>query len=361
MTDLGQEWVRTMSLAWYAGEAGDHAKSLRCYKYAQELIDLAGLSQPVNVNPELSLLRHTSVDADGFISPLPPTEDMVMSIQLPSSHAEALDAEGMYTSEISQHRLTQSIKNYSIPVGTPIYGPNVMVLSTGRVGTVSLFRLLERTQYIPYHSYFMQIAREQRTELACRFIAEETDPLAKIERQWEKTRKPEWIGCQNIGRPMAMLNHMDTIFAPTYALINPMAKFLFLRRDPEKVFKSFYAKDQFRANQLEPVYFKFSPDFAYRKAMMDMPATIAWYIKFTEAFSRAVGEVYPERFIEISSDKLFAQDDEEVARLSEFLCIDKDMAKQHFGTVYNEKAHKVQMTEEQIQAGLEAFRRAYGE
>jgi len=361
MNNPVEEWIRSMSLAWYAGEMGDYGKAMRCYNYAQEMIEEMGLDTPININPTLSMLRHASGEAQGIITPLPPSEDMVMAIQLNGEGAEEEDSRGMVEPTIDQQAIVSNLKYYSFATRERFNSPDVMVMSTGRVGSVSLFRLLERTNYLPYHSYFMQGAQSDRIELACRHLhGHYSHRDYSIEETWIKTRKAEWIGSRNAKRPMAMLNHMDTIYAPTYAQINPQAKFLFLRRDPEAVFKSFYSKDQWRMNQLEPAYCKFDP-FRYRLTRYDMPVRIAWYIKFTEAFSRAVGEVYPERFIEISSDKLFAQDDDEMIRLSEFMGIDKDMAKQHFGTVYNEKAHKKMLNDEQIQAGLEAFRRAYHE
>lgn len=362
MSDPVQEWIRSMGIAWSAGESGDYEMSLRCYKYAQEMIDCINLPTPIDINPELSMVRHNpNASAKGYITPFPPTEDMVMSVQLPSELKESKDARGMSPPEISQQRLKKNIEFYDIPV-TQAPAPNLMVLSTGRVGTVSLYRLLERTQYMPYHSYLMQGPHNERIEMACRFISGVFSPRTYTpENTWQKLRGAELQGAANERRPMAMLNHLDTIFAPLYALINPEAKFLFLRRDPEKVFKSFYSKNQFGHNQLEPVYFKFDPDFKYRRALLDLPVTIAWYIKFTEAFSRAFGEVHPDRFMEISSDKIFSQDDEEIARLSEFMDFDKDITREHFGTVYNEKAHKVDKTDEQIESGLKAFRRAYSE
>ena len=97
MTDIAQEWVRSMSIAWYAGEKGEVDKSLRCYQYAQEIVEKMGLPASVDINPELSLLRHRSGQAEGIITPFPPVEDAVMAVRLPDETQETSDAFGRGT------------------------------------------------------------------------------------------------------------------------------------------------------------------------------------------------------------------------------------------------------------------------
>jgi hypothetical protein len=355
-----------MSIGFHSALNGAHKQAIRCYEYGQEMIDTLSLETPVDINPELSMLRHKQGRANGIITAYPPEEDMVMSIEFADMTHQSTDAIGMQKAVINKEALTRNIKEYQYTLSDyqkdNIYKelPHIMILSTGRVGTVSLFRLLERTQYMPFHSYFYQPSKVHRKELMCRFISGNKGD-GKLESDWITTRLSEWIGGCNVNRPLAMLNHLDTIYSPVMAQIHPKSKFVFLRRDPESVFKSFYSKNQWRSQQPEPMYFKFDPDFKYRLARLDLPATIAWYIKFTEVFSRALGSVYPDRFIEISSDNLFQQDENEIRKLSEFmkLPLTVDEIADHFSIPINEKKHKINKSDTQIEYGLESFKRAY--
>ena len=67
-----------------------------------------------------------------------------------------------------------------------------------------------------------------------------------------------------------------------------------------------------------------------------------WHLDYTEAFCRTFGRVMGDRFIEISSDRLFGRDREEISKLLEFVGsdIDLDCAVDHFATKINEKVHK---------------------
>jgi hypothetical protein len=108
------------------------------------------------------------------------------------------------------------------------------------------------------------------------------------------------------------------------------------------------------------MYYKLNP-FEYRKADYDQPYSIAWYIKFTEEFSRAFGRLIGDRWIEISADKLFNLDEVEIKRLRDFCEIDLPFheVKKHFEHVHNEKAHKVTMDDRQIRASIAAFEKIY--
>lgn len=176
--------------------------------------------------------------------------------------------------------------------------------------------------------------------------------------QWLKTRAAEWLGAISQNRPMAGVNHLDTIYAPTFAKVHPQAKFIYLRRDPINTFESFYTKNQFGRTQLQPLYYKLDPNFAWCYPGYDIPHLIAWYIRFTEVFSRAFGEIMGDRFIELSADKLFERDKEECEKLRDFTNINLDV-REHFKTVYNQKAHKEQKNV--LSLGLTAFKKAYKE
>jgi len=354
---LADEWIRSTSIAWLSAEAGDYAKALRCYQYSDELAQQSSYS--IFMNSELSLLRHKEGHAHGYVSPLAPSEDVVLSLEVGYENYEHVDSRGMNQTpiDIDLSQYQADIPDYvSSNLNKEL--PHIMALSTGRCGTVSLYHLMEKTNYIPYHTYFFAVPSTVRYEMMCRMI--ENSPNGEPERQWIKTRLAEWIGGENLERPIFGMNHLDTIFAPLFAQIHPKSKFIYLHRDSEKVFKSFYTKDQWSDNQLCALNYKFEP-FQWRRAGFDKPKSIAWFIKFTENFSRSLGNTLGDRFIEISADKLFAQDLTEIMRFIEFTETDllpNDLVN-HYSNVYNEKAHKITMTDIQAEKGLEVFRREY--
>jgi len=355
------EWIRAMSIGWSSAEAGEFDQAKRCYEYADEVFKGLDLS----VNPALSILRHTSGKASGFIRSLPPQEDYIVSLEFPSATDECISARGMRSTAIDYDALKENIRKYSYLMeqyhedNMGKLMPHTMVLSTGRCGTVSLYRLLERTNHLPYHSYFFQVPATSRYEMMCQLIAGKFD--RSVADMWVKTRAAEWIGAIKEDAPIVGLNHLDTIFAPVFAQCHPLSRFIYLRRDPVKVFESFYSKKQWSDTQICPLYYSFEGGFKWKRIDYDIPVMLAWYIKFTDTFSRAFGEVMGNRFIELSSDKLFAKDDNEIKKLIDFIDIDlsEEEVKRHFSIPYNQKAHKIALTKDQIALGRETFEAVY--
>lgn len=363
MPAITLEWLRAMHIGWASAEAGNFDQAKRCYEYANEITGTMAELNQIEVNPDISLLRHRQGEGNGLIHSLPPDEDMVISLEFPPEIHESPTAEDMELTRLDKNQLKQNIQKFTYQPNQyhldnikKTY-PHIMVMSTGRCGTVSLYHLFEQSHYLPFHTYFFQVPSVIRYEMVCRFISGNFESLGCAD-DWVKTRAAEWLGTISEDRPMIGMNHLDTVFAPIFASIHPESKFIYLRRDPEKVFKSFYSKNQWSVHQFSPVYYKFDDQFHYRHARFDTPGLIAWHIAFTETFSRAFGETMGDRFIEISSDSLFDQDIEETERLQDFAELGFNPT-QHFGTVFNEKAHKKSKTDEQVENGLIAFRKAY--
>jgi len=364
MSQAYEMWVTAASMGWKSAEAGEHKEALMYYQEADDIARQTWPDTPFWLNPELSLLRHTVGYSGGLVRPYPLSENEVVTLDL-GGEMESEYIPGMKPVELNPEVLKNSIRKcmqfnpgYHLDNITKEL-PHVMVMSTGRCGSVSLYRLFEQSNFIPYHAYFFQPNASSRFEMMCR-LTEDKGQYDELGMEWTKTRAAEWIGCNSQNRPMMALNHLDTIYAPIFAAIHSKSKFIYLRRDPVKIFESFYTKEQWGPNQLCPLFYKYEP-FRYLRTRYDRPAILAWYIRFTEIFSRAMGEVLGDRFIEISSDKLFDQDPREVSRLLEFTCADMALktAVDHFGMKYNEKAHKITMTPQQIENGAEAFKLAY--
>jgi hypothetical protein len=186
------------------------------------------------------------------------------------------------------------------------------------------------------------------------------DLLKPVEHFFD-ARSSEWLGAINENRPMIDCLHLDTIFAPAFAAVHPKSKFVFLRRNPEDVFISFYDKRQWNPHQFGPVFYNFDPDYRWRHAGYDLTPLHAWYIYFTEVFCEAFGRVMGDRFIEISAEKLFQKDEKEISTLLAFTGCDLPLerAKSHFGVKYNEKIDKSTLTEEGKNLVKEVFKDVY--
>ena len=322
----------------------DYVKAYECLEKAEKLIDGKILAPP-----GLTIARCCSTnDRGGIIRSPAPNEDMVFGSHYENTTEENEDATGLVFSNIREIDFT----GYEFDPGyhrtnIDIDQEHLMFLSTGRVGSVSMYHLFEKADWLPYHTYLHNLSSADRIEMMCRHLNGVYG--SKISELWAITRAAEWLGANNCEVPMVALNHMDTIFAPTFAQIHPKSKFVFLRRDPGKVFNSFYQKNQWNEENIQPVYYTLP--FQWKKTDHSEIEKIAWYIKFTDVFCRSFGKSMGDRFIEISSDKLFAKDTEETEKFKEFTGIPLSIneIKEHFSKKINEKKHKHQKREDKTE------------
>ena len=317
-------WWADVWAAWLASKAGS-------VDIARTLYQKADSCQSYELNADLSVLRHNPGEGSGTVHPVPPTEDNVVGVFLPYM------SEPTCGETLVGVPTERAIDQFTWPVESD--RPHIMVLSTGRCGTVSLFQLFQNSNLEPYHTYWFMQNAYTRWEFMCRLFEDRhEDTTAAME--WAATRKAEWLG----EKPMIGLNHSDTIYAPLFAKAHPKSKFVYLRRNPCDVYDSFVEKDQWSggANHFRPLLYDFDGRYRYSIPHIYDADGARWHIRYTEDFSRAFGHVMGDRFLEISSDRLFAQDREEVAKLLEFTGsdIDLDFAVEHFSRKINEKAHK---------------------
>jgi hypothetical protein len=346
-----EQWIPMAVDAWNAGEANEIEKAFELYAKAE-----AEMDPRMKFSPALNVLRHGVGDdaffeqASGMVMAVPPTEDMIYGIQTTDGTHQSITAKGMSKTTIDQDQLEANIRKYHGSMGFHLTNlrrlqPHLMIMSTGRCGTVSLYRLLQQTQYIPHHNFVYNPNHVYRLEQMCRFIEGNYQKNAVVD-FWLKTRAAEWLGAMIHESPVAFCSHHDTIFAPIFSLIHFHSRVVYLRRNPRSVFASMYGKKQWGDRQLRPIFYAFDENgnWAWKDQDLDTPEQIVWYLKFTEAFSRALGNVISDRWIEIDADKLFEQDPEEIEKLYEFLQLGESIGfsevQDHFGTVYNRKAHK---------------------
>ena len=347
----GEEAISLAAIrAWIFSDGGEVEKALEAY----EELDRILIPYDSWFHPELSVLRHNPGEASGLVKPIPATEDRVVALIHGDTSIESPDNWGMKRTVTDGKKLERNIGDFiwDYKPKSPILEnikkdlPHVQVLSTGRCGTMSLYHLFGRTQLVPYHTFWWLLAPSTRWEMMCQLIEGETYP--KVANFWASCRAAEWLGAISQDRPMIGLNHLDTIFAPTFAAIHPRSKFVHLRRDPRAVFNSFVSKNQWQGGQLSVMDYAFSPEFRWRGTEDGVLYCVVWYLDFTETFARAMGRVVgPERYIEISSDRLFAQDEDEIRSLIDFTEADisVDAAVEHFSKKFNAKDHRVKIGE----------------
>lgn len=301
--------------------------------------------------------------------PLEATEDFVLSFYVPSpvqeskpdasmdiqpvSNMEAGIRECMLVVSESEKILRQ--QRDGIVLTIPKDDQHVMVLSTGRCGTKSLEYLLHISNLTPYHEYWWTVEAPYRHEMQARIQSAKFDDLHCIS-IWCQTRAIEWLEASRSGKPLVALNHLDTIFAPAFASIHHKSRFVWLKRDPESVFKSFYGKDQWGNMQLRPLQFAFDP-FRYADGGYDLIQAIAWYIRFTEVFIQSFKSVVGDRLMEVNSEDLFNRDRSVIKNLLDFIGagVPVDRAVDHFIKPINEKAHRIIRTQEQMEEGIKIF------
>ncbi len=334
----------TIFKAWHSSAAHNVDEALKHWRAADYLLE-NGTETGGGINPELQALRHNPGTASGNVFSPPATEDSVFSFWLPS---QAPDETTRYTSEmgdISEDSIQNVIENV-LPGehndNIKEQRPHVMVMSTGRCGTMGLNSLFSNSNLQPHHSFLYMSRFPALFEFRARLYANNHDSVFAMA-QWAATRAAEWLG----EKPMIDLNHTDTTYAPVFAAIHKKSKFVYLRREPEKVFKSFYTKDQYSGGVgcFSPIRYTFDD---WGRFLFNMPDCtdeygIRYHIRQTEQFCRTFGNLMGDRWIEISSDKLFAQDKDEITRLLEFTGSDipLDNAVEHFKTPVNVKAHRV--------------------
>lgn len=245
--------------------------------------------------------------------------------------------------------------------------PHVFVLSTGRCGTRSLFELLSMSSEItPYHNLWWMTAPEDRNHLLYRILTGMYDAksLDAVVGTYLKCRMAEVLAAAASGRPVAMINHWDTVFAPVNAALHENARFIHLHRNPRDVFASIYAKSQWRGRQLQHVRFDRSfPNgtFWYRSSGIPIEANIAWYLRATECFAKAFAASVPtDRFLDLDADKLFAGDSAEIDRVCAFLPVGDltpQQAHKHFEQKINAKDEYVFVGDSEIGEKQTAFER----
>lgn len=341
---MPQNFVTQALNGWTAASYGDLYGAQNFYRKASHIINGNG----VEFGRRACLLRHFQGSSEDIetVQPIPATETAASLIFLHGMCAEAEhDDPDLKPIALCHETIKSNILRLIAEFDSGIHALNikeprehVMVMSTGRAGTMSLHKLFQTSPNLTsYHSYWWH------TQVTSRWwmLASLMDGFGwrKPGMEWAATRAAEWLG----PKPMIGCNHMDSIYCPVFAAIHPKAKFVYIYRNPIDVFKSFYGKDQWHDNQLLPfVYKHFEGYFEYGIPELDKIMKIAWFVRCTEILAEAMKDALGDRVMFIKAERLFAQDEEEISKLLDFTNagIPIEKAKEHYTHKINEKADR---------------------
>lgn len=186
--------------------------------------------------------------------------------------------------------------------------PCVFVISTGRVGTQTLARMLDLSPHVDsYHEPSPTLASVS------------AHAYAAAERQ--VTSPEEWDRVVDAGRAefvalswqkqrvYAETNNRLSYLAPTIARFFPASRFVFLHRHPYEVIRSGANRGWYDYNRWDWCRIRPRPDDPYHDRWDGMDATqrIAWLWSATNAFIQdALGALERRRWLELSAADLFA-------------------------------------------------------
>jgi len=212
----------------------------------------------------------------------------------------------------------------------------VFILSTGRCGSFAFQQLMEKSSHlIAYHTLPWQLSAADRNNVLYRINQGdfEGDALCEILQSYLECRVAEYLDSIQSNKTLAISNHLDTVFAPFNAVFYPHSRFIYLHRDPVKVYRSLLTKNQW-GGQLQHWYYdpSFPEDRFHYRAREDIPveAEIAWYIYLTKIFAEAFLHSLPdERHVTIRSEDMFSGDTAVFDRLKTVLPLD-DLTEEDF-------------------------------
>ncbi|MEQ8194803.1 MAG: sulfotransferase [Rhodospirillales bacterium] len=236
----------------------------------------------------------------------------------------------------------------------------VFILSTGRCGTEALHELLNQSDtIISHHNLAIRSTPMDRNHLLYRMIEGNFDEavIKRILTDYIESRTAEFLYAIRMRKTVVIANHFDTIFAPFCATLFPDSRFIHMRRNDTKTFKSFYGKNQWRNRQLQ--HWQFDPDFPdgrfvfFQDETLPPEAQIAWYFYLTRTLSRCFFETLPpHRHASVESEKLFAKDKTEFAKLFSVLpegIITDDMIENTYEQPRNVKGAMLHMPQDDVE------------
>lgn len=226
----------------------------------------------------------------------------------------------------------------------------VLVISTGRAGTKSITQLLlSSEEYAPFHHFnFVQEPGNLNRlfhgmlhrNLTDAFVKEALETLIR-------DRMMEFLWCTRNGRRPVIVNHLEMALTPLYLAIFPNLRIVHIRRDPARTLMSHAYKQQYRYQQIRPVYGmedSQSGEFRYaRPKELSLEENVVWFQVATELAAKAGGALIRQgNYHDINMDSVFSGERSGLAAFHDAFpdpSFTPDSLKTHFSVRINEKSH----------------------
>jgi hypothetical protein len=197
----------------------------------------------------------------------------------------------------------------------------VFALSTGRVGTKTLARLLDQSAGVTgVHEPPPLLLRQSKE--AYEHVDEQWEGSDKWKAVVEAARADMVCAANAQGRVYAETSNRLTYFAPTLAEFFPDSKFVFIHRQPLAVISSGMRRGWYVDHSWDWARIQPRAGDRYHDVWegLSQVEKIAWYWRSVNEFSMYFGRTVPrERWLRLAAEDLFAGSEEVVNGLFSFL------------------------------------------
>jgi hypothetical protein len=116
-------------------------------------------------------------------------------------------------------------------------GAPVIVLSTGRVGTMAMETLLKRSdRLLPFHALNLHVETGDQNAVLYKLISEHPESFERDIRSILLYRFSEFAYCRAAGKIPVIVNHLDTVMTPILMGAFPDARLIRMHRAPKRPF-----------------------------------------------------------------------------------------------------------------------------
>ena len=219
-----EPWETFLAAAYDKGQAGDLEEALGLYRQANSCL-------PVDINPELQMVRHSLPKRD------PPAG---MGVNDRILRHVAVHAENLYPVLASEGLTTlvpgvEAARDWAFrPWDHRIKDELeiVLVVSTGRAGTYGLYKLLKSLGECAYHTMWFTPSLHVRGMVMGGLISSSTQPIQDLANLYLTCRMAEAWDAMIQGKRLIIVNHWDSPFVPLWlGCLGDKAKVIWLQRD----------------------------------------------------------------------------------------------------------------------------------
>lgn len=224
----------------------------------------------------------------------------------------------------------------------------VIILSTGRVGTMAMETLLGRSDALkPFHSLNLHVETGDQNALLYKLLADDPRDFQRDISSYLQYRFSEFAYCAATGKVPVIVNHLDTVMAPILMGAFPEARLIRMHRAPEKTLLSLAYKNQFGFRQMRHLKGRFEAgtgEFIFRRdRSLTIEQECSWYMYVTDLLA----DVYrtelarPGRYLDLDMEQVFALSGATLSQLADFLddpALAPEICRDVFSQRINEKS-----------------------